>query len=588
MLNLINIQGNSPLLFAVTFEIAILVLIATFIIDSYRKKYPFIISILIAYSLLIIYFIGFKVGTFNNYSNAISYLIKPDTAFIRGKNGAMGMFIVIPVLILIIRFLKIKLHILNSLAFGIPIAMFIQRWGCLFNGCCYGIYCQYPWAIQYGNHSEVWHDHVSLGLINELSSYSLPIHPIPLYFMLSSLIVIIILIAFNKIINTSSNNFLVSITLLVLFRFIIEFFRESKTNALLGSPFMHLKLIQWILLFLGILGLIITFYRFKHIKSPYTFHIKVYNNRITLIFILVTFLTFYYFRSFTIIEKFTLLLFYSILGSTILLKLIKYLISNPYKYVYLGIAVSVFLFMGQYSPEKTYEESKLIDNYSTLSTKYNWGNLAYEVTISEGCYNSEVINSSGYYGGIEVQNDYHKIYNNNKRIITSYGLRINSSNVNSISSSYGSSYSDKLFWSLSYNRKHIWPYFGIGYGGSIATIPANDKAKLIVVPMPYTYIRTGYLNYIFIESGLADFSLAPFPFIYSGIGSNFGLNKEVGIRLGYGTGNSIYGKLDFPIHNNININFSYFDGKAANTEKLSSFNAGLTFKINSKIEKQNK
>src|SRR5262249_29223348 len=68
------------------------------------------------------------------------------------------------------------------------IAICIARLGCFLNGCCFGVQCPYPWCLSFPPGSppavlEAEHKLVSY------DSWSLPLHPLQLYFALTGLLI---------------------------------------------------------------------------------------------------------------------------------------------------------------------------------------------------------------------------------------------------------------------------------------------------------------------------------------------------------------------------------------------------------------
>lgn len=94
----------------------------------------------------------------------------------------------------------------------------LGRMGCFFEGCCYGTYCDLPWATQQR-------------------------HPTQLYMVVAELILItaILLISKRKILQTGLV-FLAWVCGHAMNRFVIEFFREDDRGALI----MNLSISQWI------------------------------------------------------------------------------------------------------------------------------------------------------------------------------------------------------------------------------------------------------------------------------------------------------------------------------------------------------
>ena len=68
----------------------------------------------------------------------------------------------------------------DILAPSIALGYVFGRIGCLMNGCCYGRICGLPWAIQFPNQSNPWHQQFSQGLVGP-NDRSLPVHPTQIY-----------------------------------------------------------------------------------------------------------------------------------------------------------------------------------------------------------------------------------------------------------------------------------------------------------------------------------------------------------------------------------------------------------------------
>jgi phosphatidylglycerol:prolipoprotein diacylglycerol transferase len=88
-----------------------------------------------------------------------------------------------------IKHLKLPLaKTLDVITSAVPIGQAIGRIGCIMAGCCYGAYCELPWAIAF-------HDHEAARFGTPLD---LPLHPVQFYFCLSNLAIFAILAAFGR------------------------------------------------------------------------------------------------------------------------------------------------------------------------------------------------------------------------------------------------------------------------------------------------------------------------------------------------------------------------------------------------------
>jgi len=77
--------------------------------------------------------------------------------------------------------------VLDLMAPGIGAAMAIMRVHCLLSGCCAGFACAHAWCIAFPHASSPFQHQMIAGLIAPSAAASLPLHPLPVYFMLASL-----------------------------------------------------------------------------------------------------------------------------------------------------------------------------------------------------------------------------------------------------------------------------------------------------------------------------------------------------------------------------------------------------------------
>ncbi len=68
---------------------------------------------------------------------------------------------------------------------------FIGRIGCLINGCCFGSVWHLPWALTYPAKSFPWYHQLQERLISIDATTALPVHPLPGYFALLELALLI-------------------------------------------------------------------------------------------------------------------------------------------------------------------------------------------------------------------------------------------------------------------------------------------------------------------------------------------------------------------------------------------------------------
>ncbi len=88
-------------------------------------------------------------------------------------------------------------RVADLLAPGVALGMVAFRTGCFLSGCCAGTRCDLPWAVRFPVNSVVWNRHAKAGLI-DTEVYSLPVHPLQLYFGLWSLLVAVLLLRYRR------------------------------------------------------------------------------------------------------------------------------------------------------------------------------------------------------------------------------------------------------------------------------------------------------------------------------------------------------------------------------------------------------
>ena len=137
----------------------------------------------------------------------------------------------------------------DALSYVFPVAMAIQRVGCLLAGCCFGTPTNVPWALVYSRNTCAHVAHVNSGLLDYYSPFSLPVHPNQVYQILACIIILLLLYYFfRKRIRVPGNLFLTSITLYLISRVINEFWRDASSNGYAGNIIIGLKIVQWILI----------------------------------------------------------------------------------------------------------------------------------------------------------------------------------------------------------------------------------------------------------------------------------------------------------------------------------------------------
>lgn len=102
----------------------------------------------------------------------------------------------------------------DIMAPSVALAHFFGRIGCFFAGCCYGKYCDLPWAVTFSNP-------------DSLAPQGLPLHPTQLYSALNNLAIFLFLFSFRKRKKYDGQLFWLYVLIYGITRSFIEIFRAD-------------------------------------------------------------------------------------------------------------------------------------------------------------------------------------------------------------------------------------------------------------------------------------------------------------------------------------------------------------------------
>ena len=234
-------SGN--LLFNRIYLLAFFVVILICLIAGYRKKIPLGHLLLAAVTLVLFFILGTKALAFsaNDWHQLFLHGQWPVPMRKTMLGGMAGLAVGI---LLFMSWIRNHRGLLDMVAIIIPSGMAIQRIGCLFAGCCFGIPTDLPWGIRYSAHSHAWASQQASGLIHPGDLLSLPVHPTQVYDLLCCLLIIVLVIKMGKHLKAEGSRLLLTIALYCFFRFFIEFARDPMSDFFPGT-FLGIKYIQW-------------------------------------------------------------------------------------------------------------------------------------------------------------------------------------------------------------------------------------------------------------------------------------------------------------------------------------------------------
>jgi len=252
-------------LYGLFYVAAFLISAGIFVFSGLKRKYPVSTWLLITLFGVLFFIIGNKLITLNEAD--WQQLLKGNGIPETGRSVLGGIMGLIAGLLIAKRWLKFDRHVLDNLAYALPIGLAITRLGCLFGGCCYGTTTNLPWAVQYGNNFKVFHMQTAHMQIPDTSALSLPIHPTQLYDLLFCLIICLLVYLTQKSWKASGSRLLFAILCYAIFRFFNEFFRDSILQGQIGETFLGIKIIQWLILGAACIIVFILFYRESRLKT---------------------------------------------------------------------------------------------------------------------------------------------------------------------------------------------------------------------------------------------------------------------------------------------------------------------------------
>ncbi len=217
------------------------------------RGYPMVSWMLVIGTAFLFFMLGCRLIVFTQKEwSALLHL--EAVPYASGMSVLGGILFSIPGILLANRILQLRIDMMDSFAFVLPVAIMIQRFGCLMAGCCYGTPTDLPVFVRYGTGSPAFVSQVKEGLIQAHYTHSLSVHPVQLYEVLGGLLMILLLLQLRKVLRAPGNLFLTSLGLYAMIRFVTEFWRAG------GNPVYFLDAVQCtILLFLPVLLAIIAF-----------------------------------------------------------------------------------------------------------------------------------------------------------------------------------------------------------------------------------------------------------------------------------------------------------------------------------------
>lgn len=326
-----------------------LIFLTTFLLFyGIRQKYPISTWITLIAWMLVFFLAGMKLMSFpvrewggflfNDHAEPVYRKFVPGGVLF----AAVGLFFIRPIL-------GFRKPAMNGLILALPLAIAVQRIGCFINGCCYGKPTSLPWAVHYHPGTSAYQHYLDAGLVQPGDPLSCGIHPAQLYTIIGALIIFGIMWRFRNSWRSPRSRVLFGLILLLLMRFILEFFRASEGWNWYSGTFAGLNVLQLILagLQLGLLILLIHNEKNPQIartEKPYTENL--YRNMTALLILI-----FMVWNSSRIFEFQELILIGVLMVTAMVINCIRFYLKNALapalRYGTITVLAAAFISMGQ-------------------------------------------------------------------------------------------------------------------------------------------------------------------------------------------------------------------------------------------------
>jgi prolipoprotein diacylglyceryltransferase len=519
-------------------------------IEGRRRNFPTIPWMLVVATAFLSFIVGCRLITFS--SGEWAYVLRMQKIpYTTARSVLGGLLLCIPGIWLAKKCLRLNAETMDAFAVVVPLGLFIQRFGCLLAGCCFGTPSGLPWAIQYSSHSHAFAQQVNDGLLLTGADHALPVHPVQLYDGLCCLAIILVIFRFRRLVKAPGNLSLISVGLYAVVRFFLEFVRAGRGHAVGGHVILGLSTVQWaILIALPLLFLLVrhrektcsAFGKTLHDKPDF-FRPAAYFLSLILAFLLasrwlnpVEIICF----NFVLVPMLGILVWYLFEWTTL----------PQYRLASLALPLFALLFMNQTLPEQSKSDSTRL-SYTTVSFGFLGGSSGASGTSTDCNGNPYGSANYNYNYSAEALGVSRTVQLDRKQIL-SFGVNGfvgKNRETYQINEPPASSHGDMTFnyYAVKPYVQSDWKRIGIGVGLNIGRFNTiNYPSDLFQAPSssttvplkvyPAVSLRIGNLSKVFFEYKLANQFPSCYPSLQSQVDVGFGFGQRNGAKLRIGTG----------------------------------------------------
>jgi prolipoprotein diacylglyceryltransferase len=576
--------SDSVFLFAFFYILSFTVAFVLIVVFSIRRQIPLRSVLLMMTIVSLLTIIGSRLFTIpiSEWGRVIT---TGYFAEYQSRSAVGGILFGLAGLLFSMKLLKLGKPVLDLYAWIAPVGFGIQKIGCFMNGCCYGKPSVLPWSIQYTHGTSAHFHHWANGMIEENAAYSLSVHPVQLYEAIILFTIAYIVWRTQKMWKKSGSTLLFALFLFCIFRFSIEFLRDSDSSNFSSNIFMGVRIFQWYLLIFGIIcGLVLFLYE-KILKPFYELRtlIEPSLNK-SVIYICVVSVIIYLFRG--LYTPFELVSLDIKFIPAILLT--AYHVYKSITIVKLRMATTAFFVLPVFLISQTLSQDSIkfglsardfyqnrVKTYKRIDVGTGFGN--YYSTLQYNPHEGQcgtVYTTEDYKHVIRMAGAGYSVFTRDGKTSTIKGINL-----------YGGVDKEIKLPDLG-EKSHfiigVNPYFrydmnwlGIGLGvhlGNLLWVPQNPIPEMTVsgdtkftIIMPEVYARLGRRDIVDLKYTFGSNFPAAFPVLTSelSLGSGFGLKRDASLR--YGVAFSKYDVFSFLsaeglVNKQIGLTFKYSIG----------------------------
>ncbi|MEN8249968.1 MAG: hypothetical protein ABFS32_13630 [Bacteroidota bacterium] len=511
--------------------------------DFYYQIF-FLLAFLLSYAIIILYLIKRK--KFNSqYLTAIAlislsfiigikliplidfYFFPPagTNEVVLGQMTVGGVILGLFTLMILVRYLNLDKGLIEVYTFALIISMTLQKFGCLFGGCCYGI----------GD-----------GIIKVSYDNGVAHNALQIYQIMAYVSILFILYRLKKGLNKGSVAYL-ALFFYTITQFGLEFYKTEQQTLALGETVLGIKILQWIYLFLIILAMSLFIKNQAHSKSlqksssPSIVRVSV----VFMLTILILLLTRdFLYKSEIYVVNLALIpaLIY------IAIKFYQQVTIPKYRLATIFVLVVPLLLMSQTVTEN---KERTTYTYHSVGLGYKTGNAHNRIV-----FDSEPGSCGGTINDREFDHTYSLVggnYSWTKVETVGENTYKYTFGLNGVYGIHNEAYSDDPSMNTDFKIIDFAPYTSldsrwIGFSAGIhvgklsqllsdtrrfgTTTPVTGSSQPFI--LPNFSVRLFPKEYVFLEYSYASKFLSPFPEMPQdiGIGSSFGLKNDFYLKVG--------------------------------------------------------